>query len=124
MSAFDPNNFLKNLLGSKNSHCDCLYPGFYPSHVSSAWTNNLIIFNLNINSIPQYSSRLIKKIILNYFDVLTFCETKLTIIILQNGLLQLTNNFFRQSGNVAILLKNFSGKIRQDLPVTGNLVSV
>lgn len=41
--------------------------------------NNLIIFNLNINGIPKHFSSLVEEeVMLNHFDVLTFCETKLT----------------------------------------------
>lgn len=52
---------------------------FYPSHVSRPMINNLIIFNLNINGIPKHFSSLVEEeVMLNHFDVLTFCETKLT----------------------------------------------
>lgn len=73
-------------------------------------TNNLIIFNLNINSIPKHFSSLVEEeVMLNHFDVLTLCGTKLTNDIEKlyklDSFNSFTNNVSRQSGGVAISLK-------------------
>lgn len=77
--------------------------------------NNLIIFNLS-----KHFSSLVEEVMLNHFDVLTLCGTKLTNDIEKlyklDNFNSFTNNVSRQSGGVAISLKNnFYGNFRHDL---------
>ena len=86
--------------------------------------NCLSMMNVNINSIPKNLNNFLSSSIdvLNFkFDILTFCETKINDDIDElytiNGYQKFTNNNSRNSGGLAIFIKdNFSNVIvREDL---------
>ena len=86
--------------------------------------NSLSMLNININSIPKNFDNFMSGSVnvLNFsFDILTFCETKLNDVIDElytiDGYQKFTNNNSRNSGDLAIFIKNnFSNVvIRKDL---------
>ena len=104
--------------------CEYVYPDALPHFYTSPSPAHFNIFCCNINSISAHLSELeYSNIIPQQFDMIGFCESKLTANI-QNlfciqGYSQFTKNTSRLSGGIAIYLKEtLKASIRHDLSFT------
>ena len=118
----DPDNFLQGSMGLDVPSCEYYFPGT-PEFALNLDENTFSVIHLNIGSIPKNLDTFIDQCIapLNQeFDVLGFCETKLT-----NDIDQLydiprysryCNNISRQSGGVALYIRDkYNSNERVDL---------
>ena len=123
----DPNhNFFKDDVNFENFN-NCKYYFVETLNLTESVNsidNSLSMLNININSIPKnFDNFMLGSVnVLNFsFDILTFCETKLNDVIDElytiDGYQKFTNNNSRNSGGLAIFIKNnFSNVvIRKDL---------
>ena len=102
---------------------------YYFEDTLSIDVNNFSIFCHNINSIPKHFDELVTMLMNNQklnFDVLTFCETKLTNDIMQlyniDDYLMFNNNTSRHSGGLLLYIKDKYNNAfqRNDLMVNCN----
>ena len=117
---YDPDNFFLQSLGYHNPPCDYIFPGSFPNEFKTKPPNYLNVFCCNINSIPKNLNSLVLDTPPEAFDIMSFCETKLTSNIQQLYTLpnfnMYTNNNTRLSGGVTMYVKNnIDSFLRQDL---------
>ena len=117
---YDPDNFLIQSLGYRNPPCEYIFPGSFPSEFKVRPLNHLNIFCYNINSIKKKLDSLILDIVPQAFDIMSFCETKLSSSIQHlytlPGFNMYTNNNTTLKGGVAMYVKDdIDSFLRQDL---------
>ena len=119
----DPNVFLKDSFGFKNPQCSYIFPG--KLDCLQIHNNSLSLMNYNIGSIPANLESFIDECLtpLQFnFDILGFCETKLTKNLENLYSLEQYNSFYnhhtRHKGGVALYVnKDLESTLRPDITV-------